>query len=178
MAVFVLGSINIVSAADESVTPSSPAVTDTTTQSAPIMKDDKSLLPTTKTNKKQKNRRKKMSAEAEADKKTEINITCIQNAIDKRDTAIIVSVDTYLSKIKTAFETRRSELKAAWALAEKKERGMAIKDAWTNFKEKKLTARKDVDDGRKQAWNDFNAERKNCGLSDGEGNKSSGLDKL
>jgi|GEM_PF-2519291 len=41
-------------------------------------------------------------------------LTCVQNAIDARDNAIIMGLDAYYPAAKTAIQTRQAALKTAW----------------------------------------------------------------
>ncbi|MBI4385664.1 hypothetical protein HY573_02440, partial [Candidatus Parcubacteria bacterium] len=66
--------------------------------------------------------------------KRTIDIACIAAAVDMRDAAIGAALGTYHTTVKTALEARRAALKAAWAIAESKERRTAIKAVWSTFR--------------------------------------------
>ncbi len=91
------------------------------------------------------------------------DVVCMQNAIDKRDTAIISAVDTSATAIKNALGTRRDALKAAWGLTDRKARRDGIRVAWKAWFEASRSARKDLQSARTAAWNTFYTDRKACG---------------
>jgi len=43
----------------------------------------------------------------------ELNVACIQLAVDKRDTAVIAAVDAHTSAVKSALSARKDALKTA-----------------------------------------------------------------
>ena len=53
---------------------------------------------------------------------TSTQITCIQNALEKRENALITGVDVYNTSVKTALTNRLAGLKSAWAMLDKKTR--------------------------------------------------------
>jgi hypothetical protein len=89
-----------------------------------------------------------------------IDIVCIQNATDKRDSTVITAIDTYYLGIKTALTTRKESLKSAWASIT--ERKQLLKQAWEQFRltHKELT--KQLRINKKSAWDQFYTDRKNC----------------
>lgn len=92
-----------------------------------------------------------------------LDITCIQAAVDKREAAIIAAVDTYHSTVKTALETRRAALKAAWAIADRTQRRAAIKAAWDAFRGTWRTASNALHKTRRDAWKQYRTDRRACG---------------
>lgn len=103
-------------------------------------------------------------------------ITCIKNAIDKRDTAIITGVDAYSTAVKNALSARKDALKAAWDKPDKKERQAALKAAWKTYKDTVKNARKDLKTARQSAWKTFGTERKVCKVSESEQGGGEGAD--
>ena len=89
-------------------------------------------------------------------------MSCMQTAIDTRDTAIIAGLDTYYSAAKTALQTRQAALKAAWAQADQKTRREATKAAWDTYTKSVKTARMTMKTAHKAAWTKFEADRKVC----------------
>lgn len=87
---------------------------------------------------------------------------CVQNAIDKRDNAIIAATDVYSAAAKTALQTRRDALKAAWALADRKARHSALTAAWKAYRSSLSKARKDFNKARAAAWKQWGIDRKAC----------------
>ncbi|GEM_PF-1402006 len=55
-----------------------------------------------------------------------INLVCMQNAIEKRDTALIAAEVTANTSIVSALTTRKNSLKAAWTLTDVNARATAI----------------------------------------------------
>jgi len=90
------------------------------------------------------------------------DLPCMITAVDTRDSAIIAAWETFSGSVKTALQTRKDALKAAWAKTDKKERKEAIKTAWNNYKSAIKTARKALNEARKAAWKKFNSDRKIC----------------
>ncbi len=88
---------------------------------------------------------------------TATQIQCISTAVDKRDTAIAGTFDT----LKTAVNTRKDALKAAWALTDTAARKTALKAAWKAYKDTIKTTRT----ARKDAWKTFRTDVKACGTS-------------
>jgi hypothetical protein len=90
----------------------------------------------------------------------------VQNAIEKRDTAVIAAHDAFNTSIKNALTVRKDALKSAWALPTVKERKTAQATAWKNFKTATQTAHDTFRNSRKAAWTTFEADTKSCGVRD------------
>jgi len=107
------------------------------------------------------------------------NPTCIQNAVEKRDTAIIAAWDKFSLAAKTALETRKTALKEAWAKGSAKERRVAVKAAWTAYSKAIRDARNIFKKEKKDAWTQFHKDRvfcKNKEINSLEGGNKEGLD--
>ena len=91
------------------------------------------------------------------------DVACVQNAIDKRDTAIIAALDTYHTAIVATLTTRKNALKAAWALTDRKARRAAINAAWKQFRADSRTAMRTLSTAKNNAWKQFRTDRKVCG---------------
>jgi hypothetical protein len=89
-------------------------------------------------------------------------VTCMQTAIEIRDTAIIAAVDTYATAAKAALTARKTALKAAWALADRTERRTAIKAAWDTYRKAIKDARTAFKTSRKTAWDTYKSDAKAC----------------
>jgi len=89
-------------------------------------------------------------------------VTCMQTAVETRDTAIISALDTYAATAKSALTARKDALKAAWAIADRKERRTAIKAAWDTYRKAIKEARSTFKASRKTAWDTFKAASKVC----------------
>jgi hypothetical protein len=89
-------------------------------------------------------------------------VTCMQNAVEKRDTSIGTALDTYTTAAKAALSARTTALKAAWAITVKKDRKTALTTAWTTYKKAIQDARSAFKTGKKTAWDTFKTDSKAC----------------
>ena len=87
---------------------------------------------------------------------------CIQNAIEKRDSAVIVAFDKFSVAIKTALGIRKDALKAAWAKPTTKERREAVRAVWNDYKKATRQAGATAKQERKAAWDQFRKDRMDC----------------
>lgn len=92
-------------------------------------------------------------------------LTCMATAVDKREVAIQAALDVYYTAAKTSLQTRQTGLKAAWAVQDRDARKKAIKDAWTAFKGTWRNESKKMNKARNAAWQQFNVDRKACGVA-------------
>ena len=97
-----------------------------------------------------------------------VDTACMASAIDKRDTAVIGAVDAFSIAVKTALETRRDALKAAWAIVDKTQRNAATKVAWSAFQGIWKKASQTVREQKKSAWTAFKADAKACKQPDAD----------
>lgn len=88
---------------------------------------------------------------------------CMQNAVEKRDNAIIAGVDAFAAFVKGALEIRRDAQKTAWTITDKKQRQIALKNAWAKFKGTWAKGLKKLRADRSAAWKKFYIDRKACG---------------
>ncbi len=91
-------------------------------------------------------------------------ISCMQDAVEKRDTSIISSVTTFSTSVTSALTERKDAIKASWNLSTKEERDSARKTAWENYKTDALQAKQDLKTGKSKAWDQFRVDRKACGV--------------
>jgi hypothetical protein len=89
-------------------------------------------------------------------------VPCVKAAVEKRETAIITTVDTYTAAIKKSFKTRKAALLAAWTIIEQNERNIAIKVAFAQHRIAKRSALKLYKTQRSSAWNQFIKTRIAC----------------
>lgn len=92
-----------------------------------------------------------------------VDLVCMQNAVEKRDTAIITAFSAFSNSIQLALSTRMIELKAAWGIQDASARKQAIKSAWEKYKKSAKSARETMQAARKNAWDQFKSDRKACG---------------
>jgi hypothetical protein len=103
-------------------------------------------------------------------------VTCVQNAVDTRDTAIMGAIDAYATSVKAALSTRKDALKAAWAIPTAKDMKAALKTAWANYGVAAKAARTALNTTRKSAWSTFATARKACKAPASIDNAGSGAD--
>ncbi len=89
-------------------------------------------------------------------------LVCVQTAVEKRENAIIAAFDVFSTSSKTALQTRRDALKAAWALTEKKARKAAIKKVWNDFTVTTRNSRRALNKTRAAVWKQYKKELKAC----------------
>ena len=90
------------------------------------------------------------------------DLTCMQNAVDKRDSAIITAWDKYSAAAKSALEVRKAALKSAWAITDKTQRVTAIRKAWNDYKAAIKSARKAFASEKKAVWKTWKTDAKAC----------------
>lgn len=91
-----------------------------------------------------------------------IDVSCIQNAIDERDTALATMVDAWSSSVKSALETRRDLEKGSWNITSYKERRIAQRKAWSDYGKALRNANTKKKKERVSAWKKFDHDRKEC----------------
>jgi len=74
-------------------------------------------------------------------------LACVKTAVEKRENSLIATLDSFYASMKAAFETRKTELLAAWTITK-------------TVKESKKTHQS----ARKEAWKTFEQEAKSCGI--------------
>ena len=62
-----------------------------------------------------------------------IDVSCIQNIIDIRDSSLADMVGSWASSVKDALEKRRSSLKDSWAITDYKDRRFSQRKAWSDY---------------------------------------------
>ncbi len=116
------------------------------------------------------------SSSTARERKPEVNLTCMQTASSKRDSAVIAGFDSYYSGIKTALQTRQSSLSNAWTYADRKARRSAIKSAWDAFRTSAKTTKKAFKESKGAAWSQFRTDAKACGPSAGDDGANPSVD--
>jgi len=94
---------------------------------------------------------------------------CMKAAVEKRENAIQAAFETSYTSIKSALETRESKLLAAWDITNNRERKVAIRNAWDEFKKAKISAARAFKQAKNAAWDQYGTDRRACGFpSQGE----------
>lgn len=94
-----------------------------------------------------------------------LNVSCIQNAVEKRDSAIIAAHNTFNTSITNALTARKDALKTAWAKGTRQERTSARKAAYDTFRTAQKNAHESLRSVRKSSWNTFDTDMKACGVN-------------
>jgi hypothetical protein len=103
------------------------------------------------------------TATATPPKGKEVDLTCMKNAVEKRENALKTARETYFNKISQAYDERKTALSNAWAIQNHKERQRAITTAWNNFRKSVKSAWSEYRKAHNQIWKTFVQDRKNCG---------------
>lgn len=93
------------------------------------------------------------------------DVACVQAAVDKRETSLIAVADTANASIKAALETRKTELKSAWAVTVAKDRQTARKGAWDKYSAAAKATKQALLTSRKSAGTTFKTDMKACGTA-------------
>ena len=94
-----------------------------------------------------------------------VDIACMKTAVEKRENALLSAYDVYAGKLRTARETRKTDLGVAWSIKDPKERHTAIKAAWEKYHQGVKTATIGWNQSRKTIWTQFVQDAKNCKAS-------------
>lgn len=92
-----------------------------------------------------------------------INLSCIQKAVDSRETTLINAVTTRSNAVIAALNARKSALNSAWQITVAKDRKTAIKKAWSDYRATLKSANSALRTARLAAWKQYNSDRKACG---------------
>lgn len=92
-----------------------------------------------------------------------IDVVCVQNAIEKRETALTTALGTLNSSLTSALTARKDALKAAVALPTRTEVAAARKKANSTFTTASKAAHTNMKSVRVSTWNTYKTEAKACG---------------
>ncbi len=87
--------------------------------------------------------------------KKSVDATCMQSAVDTRESALISAFSGFHDDIEEGLNARKTALNSAWGLSAGNERGKALRDAWKAWKTAHKDAFKTFRDARKSAWDTF-----------------------
>ena len=90
-------------------------------------------------------------------------LTCMQSAVEKRETSIISAVDTFHGSISKIHNVRKTALVDAWKIEDKVSRNEARKTAWTTYRTDAKSAHSTMKSSRQSAWSTFKTDRISCG---------------
>lgn len=92
-------------------------------------------------------------------------VLCIKNAVDKRETSIISSVNAFHTAILSGLNTRKIDLSNARSLPTKEEIKVAVKKARNTFKSTKKLAKEALRKWERSARKTFRTDVKACKVS-------------
>jgi len=96
-------------------------------------------------------------------KKKQLDLTCMKNAVEKREQDLKTAREAYFNKISQAYDERKTALSNAWSTENQKERRRAVIAAWNKFRKNVKSARLEYRKAHSQIWKTFVQDRKNCG---------------
>ena len=92
-------------------------------------------------------------------KKT-VDSSCMQTAVNTRETAIASTFVEFNTSILTALTLRKTALNAAWGMTEMSDQKTALKKAWMDWKTAKKAASMKLKTDRKATWDTFKTTAK------------------
>lgn len=92
----------------------------------------------------------------------DIDVACIQAALDARDTALATMVGSWSSTVREALEERRDTLKKSWDISDYKARRNVQRKAWSDYGKILKKANSIKASERRDAWKTFTHKRKLC----------------
>jgi hypothetical protein len=107
----------------------------------------------------------------------EADVTCIQSAINERDTSLANMAGGWSSSIKEALVARRDAEKASWDISDQKERRIVQRKTWSDYGKVLRAANKAKIKERTQAWKKFDNDRQQCEIYSPEMVTGSSVDK-
>lgn len=89
--------------------------------------------------------------------------TCVKDAIEKRESALLASFDAYSTTVKMVFAERKNNLKIAWDNQTMKEIKATVKQVWSVFRRSQKDNRDKLRAEIKSVWRIFRTDIKLCG---------------
>lgn len=86
---------------------------------------------------------------------TSVDATCMQTAVDTRESSLSTAWDSFSTSVKSALATRKTSLHDAWGLSDVTARNTALKNAWKTWKDSAKVNHKKLMTDRKAAWEAF-----------------------
>ena len=102
----------------------------------------------------------KMRKDKSATSTRNVDLTCMQTAVDARESALITAFTTYQTSTNEGLQVRKTALNVAWGLTDKTARVKAITDARKTWQENQVKAMKILKIQRKSAWETFKTTAK------------------
>ncbi|MCK6462946.1 MAG: hypothetical protein L6Q29_03980 [Candidatus Pacebacteria bacterium] len=95
-------------------------------------------------------------------KRLNINLSCMADAIEKRDNALIAALDAKNNSLKAALTARKNSLSDAWRNMSGITRYRAIREVWKNYGNSVKQTQKESKNNREAAWKQFEKEKRSC----------------
>lgn len=89
-------------------------------------------------------------------------ISCIQWALEKRETTVLSALTTYQTSGLTILTNRKSSLLAAWNEPTKSKIATAVTAAWKTYKSSMTLLKSDFRLSKDTAWSTYKKEVKSC----------------
>lgn len=107
-----------------------------------------------------------------------LDTVCVQNAIDKREAALLAAFDTRYTSTRVTIQKRNEAQKMAWQMAEAKDRKTALKKVWVDNSASMGKVMREWQGNRAASWRQFNTDRRACGPTAAaeDGNTSASVD--
>lgn len=90
------------------------------------------------------------------------SVSCMQNAVDARDTTIATAYSAFATTVKNALDARTTAIKAAWGMGGMSQIKPALATAWQDYRRAVVSGRIDLRKAKLSAWNTFKTARKGC----------------
>lgn len=90
-------------------------------------------------------------------------LSCMQNAVEKRETSIIGAHNTFHASMSTILGARKTALVDAWKITDTGARNDARKQAWTSYRTDAKSAYGALKTNRHGAWGIYKQDRIVCG---------------
>lgn len=97
-----------------------------------------------------------------------IDVICLQNAIEKRDSTLITGLNTENTSVVAAMMARKDALKSAVSLSTKAEIQAARKKADASFRTSVKSAYEIMKNTKKSSWSAYKTDAKACGSTEVE----------
>ncbi len=94
-------------------------------------------------------------------KKSNVNLSCMQTAVETRETALLDGFGEFHDAVEESLTKRKAALKTAWGINKVSDRAKAIKTAWIAWKKDHKSALSELRADRKAAWETFKSTAKN-----------------
>ena len=103
----------------------------------------------------------KMHKEKSATSTENVDPSCMQTAVNVRESSLITAFTTYQTSTLKGLEARKTALNTAWGLTDKTARVQALTDARKAWRENQVKGMRTLQSDRKSAWEKFKTTAKN-----------------